>query len=269
VVEVVLLELGCAELGVAWQLAGLGVLPPIFTMRDRDEDDHSAAIGRLRARGLLDQQGALAPELHIAIAAFAATPVEVELRSTATNGAEIRAVVTAPDDKDGLGTLAVITGGQVRLSRLPGDVAFAALVDVLPAVAPAKGTLVSLPIAEVDAATTSAMANRLHGTAATETDLGMVLGLAARGISPVDARLFVSLVGSKSLRLAEFGVTTKDRDGARRRSCRTVQAVDTPRGRAVRYTVGDYLFAAPAARETFVRALTELRDAELARSIGA
>jgi len=118
---------------------------------------------------------------------------------------------------------------------------------------------VSLPVAEVDAAITRSM------ELGQDSDDGVIGDLTARGMSGADARLFVSLVGSKRVRFAEFGVTVRDRHGVRHRGSRTVQAVDMRRGRAVLYTRGDYLVATPADEQTLVRVLGQLRDAELER----
>jgi hypothetical protein len=253
----VLIELGCTELGIAWSAARLPAPPALFTVRDRDRQSDEVAWTRLAAQGLIDPRGALSADLQQAMTAFAQSPVEVDLRFAAGRGAEVRAAVAATDDT---AFLAVVTGGHVRFSRVPAEAAVAALVGVLPPEQPARGTLVSLPVAEVDTAITRSME---HGV---DADEGVVSGLAARGVARTDARLFVSLVGSKRLRFAEFGLTFRDRTGARRRCGRTVQVVDMRRGRAVLHTRGDYLVAAPADGGTVVRVLTALRDAELDRN---
>jgi hypothetical protein len=256
VVDFVLIELGCAELGVAWQVANLPAPPAMFTVRSRNRMPEEASRARLRVLGLIDPRGALSADLRQAMSVFAHARAEVDLRFAARRGTEVRAAVTA---EDGVAMLAVITGGHVRFSRLPEEAALAALVSVLPSTEPAKGTLVSLPVAEVDAAITTSMERGL------DCDDGVVHGLTARGVSGADARLFVSLVGTRRLRIAEFGVTIRGRSGARHRCSRTVQVVDTRRGRSVLYTRGDYLVAAPADRDTVVSALGELRDAEPGR----
>ncbi|HVV22340.1 MAG TPA: ESX secretion-associated protein EspG [Pseudonocardiaceae bacterium] len=252
-----LIELGCTELGIAWRAADLPALPALFTVRDRDRQADENAWTRLAALGLIDPRGALSSDLHQAMTAFAQSPVEVDLRFATGSGTEVRAAVATADDT---AFLAVVTGGHVRFSRVPAEAAVTALVRVLPPEQPAAGTLVSLPVAEVDTAITGSMERGV------DADEGVIDGLAARGVARTDARLFVSLVGSKRLRFAEFGVTFRDRAGARRRSGRTVQVVDMRRGRAVLHTRGDYLVAAPADGDTVVRVLTELRDAELDRN---
>lgn len=249
-----LIELGRAELDAARELATLPALPALLTPRAGGGTTPEQARVRLRARGLVDPLGALAPDLHHVIDAFAHAPFEVDVRVAAGRSPEVRAAVTAAG---GVAVLAVVTGDHVRFSRLPADAGLAALVDVLPPVEPARGTRISLPVAEVDAAITDAMLAGRDGGAA------LVGGLAARGLASADARLFVALVGGARLRFAEFGVTVRDSAGRRHRSHRTVAAVDTRRGRAVRYTLGDYLVAEPADRATVVRALAEFRDAEL------
>ncbi|HKN97508.1 MAG TPA: ESX secretion-associated protein EspG, partial [Pseudonocardiaceae bacterium] len=125
-----------------------------------------------------------------------------------------------------------------------------------------RGTPISLPIAAVDAAVTATLEPR--PVPADPDDL-LVAGLVRRGVAAADARLYTALVGGKRLRHTEFGITCRDRAGVRRRCAGTVQVVDTRLGRAVRHTRGAYLIAAPADGPTVVRALTELRDAELDR----
>ncbi|HEX9338291.1 MAG TPA: ESX secretion-associated protein EspG [Pseudonocardiaceae bacterium] len=251
-----LIELGCADLGVAWQVAKLPAPPAIFAVRGCDRGTDGSSRTRLSALGLIDSQGAVTPELHRSMSAFAHAGVAVDLRFAAGRGAEVRAAVTT---HDGVAILAVVTNGHVRFSRVPADAALPALVHVLPPAEPARGTLVSLPVAEVDAAITRSMER------GQDSDDVVVGDLTARGMSGADARLFVSLVGCKRLRFAEFGVTVRDKIGVRHRGSRTVQAIDMRRGRAVLYTRGDYLVAAPADEHTLARELGRLRDAETER----
>jgi hypothetical protein len=270
VVVFVLIELGCTELGVAWQAADLGSLPVLFTVRRRlavAGDRGELARARLVSLGLIDPRGVVRGDLHRAMAAFAQSPVEADLRFAGGPGvgsrAGIRAAVAVLDE---VAFLAVVTNGHVRFSRVPAEVALTVLVQVLPSAAPARGTLISLPIAEVDAAITRSMEYVLAGRAdVPDRDEMLVDTLTARGVADQDAVLFGSLVGGKRLRFAEFGITSRDRAGVRRRCARTVQVVDTRVGRAVLHTKGDYLMAAPADQSTVVRALTELRDTELDR----
>lgn len=258
-----LIELGCVELSVAWQVAKLPVPPAIFAVRGDQGDGvaHSddLVLTRLGALGLIDPQGAVTPELLRAMTAFAHSPVEIDLRFAAGRGAEVRAAVTT---HEGTAFLAVVTNGHVRFSRVPAEAALPALVHVLPPTGPARGTPVSLPVAEVDASITRSM------ELGRDSDDGVVGDLTARGMSGADARLFVSLVGCKRLRFAEFGVTVRDRLGVRHRGSATVQAIDMRRGRAVLYTRGDFLVAAPADEHTLAGAVGRLRDAELARHAG-
>ena len=255
-VVVVLIELGCAELRVAWQAGKLAAPPPVFTVRDRDGASDEAAWTRLAALGLLDPRGALVPHLRQAMTAFARSPIEMDLRFVAGRAPEIRAAVATSDD---VAFLAVVTDQHVRFSRVPAEAAAAALVRVLPAERPATGTPVSLPVAEVDAAITRSMEQEPDG------DDGVVRGLVTRGVAATDAALFVALAGSRRLRSAAFGITFRDRSGRRRRCGSTVQVVDTRRGRAVLHTRGDYLVAAPADDNVVTRVLTEVRDAEFDR----
>jgi hypothetical protein len=256
VVDFVLIELGCAELAVAWQVAKLPAPPAIFAVRGGDRRAGDISLTRLGALGLLDADGAVTPDLHQSMSLFAHAPVAVDLRFAAGHGAEVRAAVATHER---VAVLAVVTNGHVRFSQLPADAALPALVNVLPPVEPARGTPVSLPVAEVDAAIIRSMER------GQDSDDGVVGDLTARGMSGADAKLFVSLVGSKRLRFAEFGVTVRDRDGLRHRGNRTVQAIDMRRGRAALYTRGDYLVASPADQNTLARLVGQLRDTECDR----
>jgi hypothetical protein len=267
VVFFVLIELGCTELGVAWQAADLGALPPLFTVRSQRARGGDLARDRLVTLGLIDPRGVVRGDLHQAMAAFAQSPVEADLRFAVGRGVGSRAgLKAAVAILDEVAFLAVVTNGHVRFSRVPADAGLAGLVNVLPAEKPARGTLISLPMAEVDAAVTRSMEYVLAGRVdIPDHDEILVDSLTGRGVADQDARLFASLVGGKRLRFAEFGITSRDRTGVRRRCTRTVQVVDMRVGRAVLHTKGDYFVAAPADQATIVRALTELRDAELDR----
>jgi hypothetical protein len=248
----VLIELNCTELGIAWRAMNLGVPPALFTTGDRRPAADEIATARLVTTGLIDPRGLARPDLYRAMAAFAFAPLVVDLRGTSR-----RAAVAVLDD---VAHLAVVARGRVRFSRVPADAALAALVDLLPAHDPARGTAISLPTADVDVAATAALE---PGTA--DPEGAFVAGLTGRGVAEPDARLFAALVGGTRLRLTEFGITCRARTGARRRGTATVEVVDTRRGRAVRYPKGAYLVAAPASSATVITALALLRDAELDR----
>jgi EspG family len=256
----VLIELGSADLGVARQVAKLPELPAALTVRGRDRARNTAEVqrcfARLRARGLMDPRGVLSADLHRAIDAFANAAFEIDLRVVGGRCPEVRAVLTG-DDRTAM--LAVVTGGHVRFSRVPAEAGLPALIGVLPPVDAARGLPVSLPLAIVDEAITTAMDQGRSG------DDGVATALAARGVAADDAALFTDLVPARRIRTAEFGVTVRDRAGVRRRSGRTVHTVDTRRGRAVRHTRGDYLVVEPASPETIARVLAEHRDTELCR----
>lgn len=255
-----LIELGCPELSVAWQCAALPALPPLFTVRAGQERAVDQSRQRLLARGLLDRQGVLSPDLRQAMATFAQAPMTMDLRSTASRGTGVTAAVAA---LDGVAFLAVVTGGHVRFSRIPAEAALPGLVHVLPAEAPARGTLVTLPTADVDAAVTGSMQRAMtRPVGILDSGDCLIAGLTRRGVARTDARLFVSLVGGKRLRTSEFGISFRDRSGALHRSSRTMRVLDVRRGRAVLHAKGDYLVAAPADSATVLRVLTELRDAE-------
>lgn len=253
-----LIELTCAELTAAWQAADLGPLPPVFATRGPQPPVGDSIRGRLVALGLIDPRGAIHPALHAAMLAFTRAQVELELRYASQHNAG-RASVAVVDDT---AVLTVVTGDHVRFSRLPGEAAATGLVGVLPTEAPAMGTRITLPMAEVDAARLRALdpdAGQL------DPDDALVAGLTSRGVAAPDARLFVSLAGGKRLRMAEFGISCRDRAGTRHRYPDTIQVVDTRHGRALLHQRGEYLVVTPADRWTVVRALTDLRATGLDR----
>lgn len=222
------------------------------------------ATGRLVAQGLIDPRGFVRPDLHQAMTAFALSGVEIDLRFAAGRGVLIRGAVVV---HDGVAFLAVVTNGHIRFSRVPAEAALPALVGVVPPRPPARGTLVTLPLREVDDAVLNVLE---RGTAdgplpEVVADETYVATLVRRGVALTDAQLFARLAGGRRLRAAEFGVTVKDRAGHRRRCPRDVLVVDTPGGRTVVHTRGDYVTAAPADDSMIIRVLAELRDAELDR----
>jgi hypothetical protein len=254
----VLIELTCAELSAAWQAADLGSLPHVFVSRGSSAAAGDSVRGRLAALGLIDPRGEIHPVLRAAMVAFAGAPVELQLRHATRRGA-CRAAVAVADEA---AVLAVVTGDHVRFSRLPAGAAVAALIGVLPVEPPARGSQVTLPLAEVDAAITRGLepdAERL------DADDLLVAELSRRGVAAPDARLFAALAGGRRVRTAEFGLCCRDRAGARHRCPDTIQVVDTRRGRTLLHRRGDYLVATPADEATIVRALTELRAAGLDR----
>ena len=87
----VLIELGCTELGVAWQAADLGALPPLFTVRSQRARGGDLARDRLVTLGLIDPRGVVCGDLHQAMAAFAQSPVEADLRFAVGRGVGSRA----------------------------------------------------------------------------------------------------------------------------------------------------------------------------------
>src|ERR1700759_4991507 len=86
VVVFVLIELGCTELGVAWRAADLGALPPLFTVRSQHARAGDLARDRMVTLGLIDPRGVVRGDLHQAMAAFALSPVEADLRFAVGRG---------------------------------------------------------------------------------------------------------------------------------------------------------------------------------------
>lgn len=191
--------------------------------------------------------------------AFTQSPLEVDLKFPAGRGVVVRAAVAVHDS---VAFLAVVTNGHVRFSRVPAETALTTLVDVLPYRPLARGTLVTLPTAEVHGAVLVAMERGMSGDPDVDHDAIVAAELVRRGVAVTDARLFVRLASAHRLRAAEFGVTRRDRTLVRRRCPRVVRVIDTRAGRAVTHERGDYTLAAPGDGPTVVRALTGLCDAE-------
>lgn len=258
----VLIQLGCTELGVAWELAGLGSPPALFTVRNRQGSVDAMATGRLVALGLIDPAGVIRPDLLAVMAAFAQSPLELDLRFPAGRGVVVRAaVVPGEGTPDRPAFLAVVTNGHARLRRVPAEAALAALVDIVPPRHAARGPLVTLPMLEVFDAELAAIERGMYNTDF-DHDATVVAALARRGVAVPDAHQLVRLAGSGRLRAAEFGITLRDRNRARRRCPRVVRLVDTRAGRAIVHERGDYLVVRPADSGVVVRALAELRDSE-------
>lgn len=240
-----LIELSCTELGAAWELADLGSLPSVFGTPGVGSPDPA----RLRAQGLINADGGVHPELHRAMLALAHARTEVDLRFTAYR-TPVRALAAVVG---GVAFLAVVTGDHVRFSRVPAGAALPALVAVLPATPPARGTPVSLPVAEVDAALTRCWEPE---AARQDPDRVCATELVRRGVAAADAELFTALAGGNRTLTAEFGVLHRERT-VLRRCPGPVQVIDRRPGRAVVWTRGDYLVAEPADAAAVVRALTD------------
>jgi hypothetical protein len=229
-------------------------LPVIFTWRNHATvpDDPQRALDeaedRLRARGMIDRRGGLDDDLYGALALFTQAPVELDLRFAHGVGREIRACVAA---RGGYAVRAVFDDA-VRVDTLPADQVTAALVGVLPDLPPARGTVVSVPTAELDAAVRD-VAER-----GDDTDPAFTAALQARGLRSDDARNLVSLLGGDRTGYGKIGVAVRDTAGRRHRSPRVVQVIDTHRGRSALYTRAAYTVASPADFGVVMRVVDEL-----------
>ncbi|QUQ68258.1 ESX secretion-associated protein EspG [Kutzneria sp. CA-103260] len=248
-------ELNYAELGVAWQRSRLPVLPVIFTWRNHAAvpDDPQRALheaeDRLRARGIIDRRGGLDDDLYGALALFTHAPVEIDLRFAPAVGREVRASVAA---RGGHAVRAVVDDDAVWLETVPADQLPAALIQVLPELPPACGTVVSLPTAELDAAVCD-VTDRGN-----DSDAAFTAALQARGVRSDDARNLVSLLGGDRTGFGKIGVAARDAAGHRHRSPRVVQVIDTLRGRSALYTRGGYTVSSPADFGLLTRIVDEL-----------
>jgi len=252
---VAVVELDYAELGVAWQRSRLPALPVIFTWRNHATvpDDPQQALDeaedRLRSRGMIDRRGGLDDDLYGALALFTHAPVELDLRFAPGVGREIRTCVAA---RGGYAVRAVLDNDAVRVDTVPADQVTAALVGVLPDLPPARGTVVSVPTAELDAAVRD-VAER-----GDDSDPAFTAALQARGLRSDDARNLVALLGGDRTGFGKIGVAVRDSSGRRHRGTRIVQVIDTHRGRSALYTRAAYTVASPADFGVVVRVVDEL-----------
>lgn len=248
-------ELDYAELGIAWQRSRLPALPVIFTWRNHatvpDDPQHALheAEDRLRARGMIDRRGGLDDDLYGALALFAHAPAEIDLRFAPAAGREIRASVAA---RGGYAVRAILDDDLVRVETVPADQAPAALASVLPDLPPARGAVVSLPTAELDAAV------RDITDRGDDSDPAFTAALRSQGLRSDDARNLVSLLGGDRTGFGKIGVAVRDEAGRRHRSARVIQVIDTHRGRSALHTRGGYTVASPADTAMLVRVMEDL-----------
>jgi hypothetical protein len=250
------IELDRAELGLVWRRSGLPALPDVLDVRQGGAQPGDGTVDRLGARGLVGPRGELNPDLRQVLGVLTGAPSELDLR--VAGGPVMRAVATV---RAGVVAIGMVRGDRITLRRLPGkwvdEAAGAALVGLLPRVPPANGTSVSLPQDDVVDLILAAMAQ------GRSTDERVTEGLVARGVDPVDARMFASLTSDRRVRYAVFGLTVRDNRGVRRRAARSMRTVDTERGRAMLVARDGFLTASPVDDSGLTSALVDLHEPAL------
>lgn len=209
--------LTAVEFDVLWEWLGLGATPVVLRLsspgRTHEERRRIVAGGwdGLRQRGLADVDGA-DPEIVRMMHLLAAPTWQVELRMRL--GRELR-VLTA--GRPGAATLAVRQDETVTLDSAADPVS--AALGALPAEPAGPGGSVTLPSADLEAATARAARNR-----------SLAESLTARGTPECDATLIDGVLRAGTRR-GQLSVLAADQWGVLHRHRKVLGLVDTPRGR--------------------------------------
>jgi hypothetical protein len=209
--------LTAVEFDVLWEWLGLGATPVVLRLsspgRTHEERRRIVAGGwdGLRQRGLADIDGA-DPEIVRMRHLLAAPTWQLELRMRL--GRELR-VGTA--GRPGAATLAVRQDETVTLDSAADPVS--AALGALPAEPAGPGGSVTLPSADLEAATARAARNR-----------SLAESLTARGTPECDATLIDGVLRAGTRR-GQLSVLAADQWGVLHRHRKVLGLVDTPRGR--------------------------------------
>jgi len=211
--------LTAVEFDVLWEWLGLGATPVVLRLdspgRTHSERRGIVATGwqGLRLRGLADLNGP-DPELVRLMHLLAAPTHQVELRMRLDR--ELRVVASA---RPGSTALAVRQDGTVTLVASSGPVG--AALSSLPASRAGGGRSVTLPSADLEAATAEA------GPAAADT---LAEALAERGVDAADAELVQAMLGDVTGR-GQLSVLAADQWGVLHRLRKVIGVLDTRHGR--------------------------------------
>jgi hypothetical protein len=211
--------LTAVEFDVLWEWLGLGATPVVLRLdspgRTHSERRGIVATGwqGLRLRGLADLNGP-DPELVRLMHLLAAPTHQVELRMRLDR--ELRVVASA---RPGSTALAVRQDGTVTLAASSGPVG--AALSSLPASRAGGGRSVTLPSADLEAATAEA------GPAAADA---LADALAARGVDAADAELVQAMLGDVTGR-GQLSVLAADQWGVLHRLRKVIGVLDTRHGR--------------------------------------
>ena len=207
--------LTAVEFDVLWEWVGLGATPVVLRLdspgRTHSERRGIVATGwqGLRLRGLADLNGP-DPELVRLMHLLAAPTHQVELRMRLDR--ELRVVASA---RPGSTALAVRQDGTVTLAASSGPVS--AVLSSLPASRAGGGRSVTLPSADLEAATAEA------------TD-SLAAALAERGVDAADAELVQAMLGGVTGR-GQLSVLAADQWGVLHRLRKVIGVLDTRHGR--------------------------------------
>lgn len=209
--------LTAVEFDVLWEWLGLGATPVVLRLdspgRTHSERRGIVATGwqGLRQRGLADLSGP-DPEIVRLMHLLAVPTCQVELRMRL--GRELRVAAAA---RPGTTALALRQDETVTLSSAAGPVS--ATLGALPAAAAGPGRAVTLPSADLEAATTEA-----GGPAP------MAETLTRRGVDREDAERLEAMLRGVTRR-GQLSVLAADQWGVLHRLPRVVGVLDTRRGR--------------------------------------
>ncbi|GGM46924.1 ESX secretion-associated protein EspG [Longimycelium tulufanense] len=241
-----------AEFNVVWRRAGLAERPLVLattelggTLEDAARIDDQAWEA-LRARHLVRSDGTLDADLEAALRTLARPAAALDLRWAPGPGPEVRAMSAV---QGGLGVLAVLVDGTLRLEEVRDTAFVPAMIDVLPDVPPGPGGAVNLPAATVEQA-----------TRAGEADYEFESALLDAGVRPNDARLLVDMVGGERIAAGQLGAAVWDRWGNRRRTPWVITVTDTDRGRYALHERDGWVTVAPTDRLRLVELARDLLD---------
>lgn len=209
--------LTAVEFDVLWEWLGLGATPVVLRLdspgRTHSERRGIVATGwqGLRQRGLADLSGP-DPEIVRLMHLLAVPTCQVELRMRL--GRELRVAAAA---RPGTTALALRQDETVTLSSAAGPVS--ATLGALPAAAAGPGRAVTLPSADLEAATTEA-----GGPAP------MAETLTRRGVDREDAERLEAMLRGVTRR-GQLSVLAADQWGVLHRLPRVLGVLDTRRGR--------------------------------------
>ncbi len=255
------ITLTCEQYDICWADLNLG--EHVYPLRIRSHGRTYTERAHLRRR-VYQQLGSsglargerLKPELHDALTLLARAPVWVDIHwvdmnwvaepgQTGTN----RAVAARSGDH---GLVANLNPAGLRLMPRPGSSLLAALIDQLPATAPAHGQSITLP------------RTVLAGSHAADRDSVYDISAATSGRFRPQVRTLETVLAKPRLRGGQIVANARDRTGKRYRS-RPTEWFDTEAGRwtaRLQPTAGgdEYLTVAPADSARIATQVTELLD---------
>ncbi|MGX7825699.1 ESX secretion-associated protein EspG [Actinokineospora sp. 24-640] len=220
-----------------WEAMDAGELP--YPLRVRSHGDTVDERSRLRARmhaelasrGLIDRYGRVEPHVEDWLGVLARPEVAIDaLFLPAVPGAAICVYAAVAG---GIGVVATQSADDLHLRRVRADGLVAEVVGLLPAAQRGAEASVSLPAEEFAAITPGS----------------------ARGVPDSDPRAGLArLVAQPNLRGGQFGVSSRDRSGTRRRGP-VLSWFDKPNGRYLASTSRgrdgrDWITVAPADVQT-------------------